>query len=143
LKAKRRQVDKETGKEQEIDDDSIIVLDEEGNEVSQSSIESGECVDETAKETLTDTTEPNGSDEHQSPMKRKREEEQSLLGMSLTEIPGTPILNSLSGVKQVPDREKFSIGIEAHKPYEMHTDATGSYQNIVELTRKFKKQHTL
>jgi hypothetical protein len=63
----------------------------------------------------------------------------SLLSSSFTEIlPGTPIVINNSGVLNVPTSENFSAGICEHKPYEMYTNTTGHYQNIVKVTRKLK-----
>ena len=89
----------------------------------------------------------NQSNEFASPKKRKQSSKSSmsknkknLLGTSFTEIPGTPIVNdSIGGVRKVPEWGKFSENICAHKPFEMNSNTpTGSYQNIVKLTKMFK-----
>ena len=60
-------------------------------------------------------------------------------GASLNEILGTPIVNNVKGITNVPDWEKFSENICEHKPYEMNSQTpTGSYKNIVRLTREYK-----
>ena len=96
----------------------------------------------------------NETNEFVSPKKRKRAEKsssvsskskKSLHGTSFTEIPGTPIVNNtMGGTDKVPDWEKFSENICAHKPFEMNPQTpTGSYQNIVKLTKKFKSNSSL
>ena len=59
-------------------------------------------------------------------------------GTVLSEISGTPIVVNLSGVTKVPDADNFSIDISDFKPYDMLSNSTGNYQNIVKLTREFK-----
>jgi hypothetical protein len=61
-------------------------------------------------------------------------------GKVLTEISGTPIVVNLSGVSKVPDADNFSIDISDFKPYDMLSNSTGNYQNIVKLTRDFKQK---
>ena len=63
----------------------------------------------------------------------------SIHGTSFIEIPGTPIVNDLSGVSILPTCDKFSENICEHKPFDMGDQTPkGSYQNIVKLTRDFK-----
>jgi hypothetical protein len=59
--------------------------------------------------------------------------------MSFTEIPGTPIVSNQSGVSIVPKHDAFSEGIQPHKLFDMEgMSSSGSYQNIVKLTKEFK-----
>ena len=60
-------------------------------------------------------------------------------GSVLSEISGTPIVVNLSGVNKVPNADNFSIDISDFKPYDMLSNSTGNYQNIVKLTRQFKQ----
>lgn len=62
---------------------------------------------------------------------------QEATGEAVDTIKGTPIVINECGVDSVPDSEKFSVGICAHKPYEMCASAnTANYKAIVEITRK-------
>lgn len=64
-------------------------------------------------------------------------------GTAVIAIPGTPIIDNVSNVKQVPNWEKFSENICEHKPFDMENMSTsGSYQNIVKLTRDYKSKST-
>jgi hypothetical protein len=70
---------------------------------------------------------------------RKKSKVDDLLGTSLVQIPGTPILSNITEVDRVPTSEKFSENICEHKAFEMESNTpTGSYQKIVDLTRSFK-----
>ncbi|CAF0835171.1 unnamed protein product [Brachionus calyciflorus] len=94
-------------------------------EKSTESIEDGMILDET---------------EGQSPKKRAKIEPR---GSAVIAIPGTPIIESATGVKQVPNWEKFSENICEHKPFDMDVSVPqGSYQNIVKLTRDYKAKTT-
>lgn len=102
---------------------------------------------QTSTQSLTGSTEEEGEEGQedsvsniQSPNKRRRKSiTKSELGTSFTEIQGTPIVNNVADITKVPNWEKFSENICEHKPYEMNAQTpTGSYQNIVKLTKEFK-----
>lgn len=79
------------------------------------------------------------SDENESVIKKQKYDES--YGTAVVAIPGTPVIDSMSGIKQVPDWQKFSENICEHKPFDMENMATiGSYQNIVKITREFKNK---
>ncbi|RNA12978.1 zinc finger CCHC domain-containing 8 [Brachionus plicatilis] len=60
-------------------------------------------------------------------------------GQAVIAIPGTPVVESMTGIKQVPDWQKFCENICEHKPFDMENVVpSGSYQNIVKITREFK-----
>lgn len=73
--------------------------------------------------------------------KRKRKTENEDLGNVSMQIPGTPVVHNMSGVERVPNWENFSKDICDHKPFEMDpsVNAIGNFQNIIEMTRKFKQ----
>lgn len=83
--------------------------------------------------------------DHEFVSPRKRRKSTQILekhGTSFTEIPGTPVVSDPSDVKEVPNWEKFSENICEHKPFGMESlnTPTGSYKNIVKLTREFKSK---
>lgn len=100
----------------------------------------------TSQNTNTDVEEANNQEnsqdadqnEYSSPKKRRKLDD-SIHGTSFTEILGTPIVNNVKGINRVPDWEQFSKDICEHKPFEMDSRTpTGSYQNIVKLTKEYK-----
>lgn len=81
-------------------------------------------------------TEEELSQESEESKKSKQSEEEC---KPVIVIPGTPIISNPTDVKHVPNWEKFSENICEHKPFDMeNVNASGSYQNIVKLTREFK-----
>ena len=117
--------------------------DVDGDDSKNESLEDGEAdTTGSTNETKSLSPEVDAEDKFNSPKKRKTED--LAHGTSFTEILGTPIVASQTGVSRVPDWEKFSDGICPHKPYEMVDGQTpiGSYKNIVKLTRDFNKSQT-
>ena len=70
-------------------------------------------------------------------------EQDELHGSVSKKIPGTPIIQNISGVDRVPTWENFSQNICDHRAFEMEASQTaslGNFQNIIELTREFKSK---
>lgn len=71
----------------------------------------------------------------------KKQKSYESYGTAVVAIPGTPVVESIGGIKHVPDWQKFSENICEHKPFDMENVTTsGSYQNIVKLTREFQNK---
>ncbi len=69
------------------------------------------------------------------------QEEAEQVGNVSIKISGTPILQNVSGVDQVPSWEKFSVNICDHRAFEMDANAansTGHFKKILQLTRNLK-----
>jgi hypothetical protein len=65
---------------------------------------------------------------------------QETTGEAIDTIKGTPIVINESGVNSVPGSDKFSLGICAHKPFEMCASMNAAnYKKIVEITKKTNK----
>lgn len=109
----------------ESNDEESNNNDDTNNKIEQRDIESSE------------TFENNNNESSFSSPKRN----QNMLGESLSEIQGTPIVETSGSINKLPDIDKFSDGICAHKAYEMDAQTpVGSYKNIVKLTREFKSE---
>lgn len=134
-------------------DDDVIVLDdeneeekgdgeqkEEGEEADSSlNSESQNSVIEEGEKSISGGENNENEFETPQPKKKRTIQRDKSLGTSLIEIPGTPILRNVTDVDRVPTSEKFAVDICDHKPFEMEANTpSGSYQKIVDLTRKFK-----
>lgn len=140
--------------EGELEDESIESGESNENEKEEGEEGEGESLNSSQKSELeegeqsTSSVENGGGggdgEEFESPKKKTKKLRTSgkdkRLGTSMIEIPGTPILRNVTEVDRVPTSEKFSANICEHKAFEMEANITpsGSYQKIVELTRKYK-----
>ncbi len=133
----------------QLSSDESSIEEIEGEEKNESK-DDKQNEDNNNEEVVSNKTEELENDEandpYSSPKKRLKQDE--LHGTSFVEILGTPIINTPIGttetnnVNSVPNWEKFSESICAHKPFEMDAQTpTGSYKNIVKLTRQFKSSN--
>ena len=101
--------------------------------------------EEQSSETIEDgmiQTDEEEKEEQVSPTK-KRKSLGEKHGTAVIVIPGTPVINDVTEVKRVPNWESFCENICEHKPFDMENMSTsGSYQNIVKLTRDYKNKST-
>lgn len=132
-----------------------VQSDEDGG-VEDESNKSIESVESNQNNSKSEEANSNASSDHEintttddpftTPKPSKRMKVVNELGTSFHEIQGTPIVNTpinaemaLSNIDKVPDWAKFAENICEHKEFEMGGEVpTGSYKNIVKLTRKFK-----
>jgi hypothetical protein len=138
---------------------ATLSSDESGIEEIEGENENGQSKDTKAniddsiqeiEEVVSNKIEESDNEENNDPFTspKKRLKRNDAHGTSFIEILGTPIINTPIGtiennnVNSVPNWEKFSESICAHKPFEMDAQTpTGSYKNIVKLTREFKSSN--
>lgn len=99
--------------------------------------------EETDNDVSRESNEENIDAEKTSESELKKQKLDESYGMAVVAIPGTPVIENMSQIKQVPDWQKFSENICDHKPFDMENVPSGSYQNIVKITREFKNNSNI